>query len=179
MPSLRKPTQDDAGPSLKHKSVSLRRAPTCHSTFSLLLVPNARPLVRSLLELHHERADRPGESARDKNGCAWALLTCEPADLRDPEAALPLAIEANDATDHRNPMYLDTLSLAYHLTGDIAKAVENQKKAISLLRADADRGEYEAALIVGFRVATTRRSRCFWKRSRSGSASWARSIRTR
>ena len=92
MPSLCKPTQDDAGPSLKHKSVSLRRAPTCHSTFSLLLVPNARPLVRSLLELHHERADRPGESARDKNGCAWALLTCEPADLRYPEIALPLAL---------------------------------------------------------------------------------------
>ncbi len=111
-----------------------------------MLVPNARPLVRSLLELHHERAEGPGATARDKNGCAWALLTCEPADLRDPEAALPLAIEANDATDHRNPMYLDTLSLAYHLNGDTAKAIENQKKAISLLPADADRGEYEAAL---------------------------------
>ena len=146
MPSLRKPTQDDAGPSLKHKSVSLRRAPTCHSTFSLLLVPNARPLVRSLLELHHERADRPGESARDKNGCAWALLTCEPADLRYPEIALPLALEANNLTDHKDPNFLDTLSLAYHLTGDTTKAIENQKKAISLLPPDADRGEYEAAL---------------------------------
>ncbi len=49
-------------------------------------------------------------------------------------------------TEYRNAAYLDTLSLAYHLTGDTAKAIENQKKAISLLPADADRGEYEAAL---------------------------------
>ena len=106
----------------------------------------ARPLVRELLDLRRKRAERAGASADEKNEYAWELLTCEPADLRDPEAALPLALKANDATDHRNPMYLDTLSLAYHLTGDTAKAVENQKKAISLLPADADRGEYEAAL---------------------------------
>ncbi len=63
-----------------------------------------------------------------------------------PKAALPVALEANEMTDHKIPSYLDTLSLAYHLTGDTAKAIENQKKAISLLPADADRGEYEAAL---------------------------------
>ena len=44
-----------------------------------------------------------------------------------------MAIEANDLTDHQNPNFLDTLSLAYHLTGDTAKAIENQKKAIALL----------------------------------------------
>ncbi len=107
----------------------------------------ARPLVRELLDLHRKRAERPGASANEKNTCAWELLTCEPADLRDPEAALPLALEANEITGHKNPSYLDTLSLAYHLTGDTAKAIENQKKAIELLPPDApDRGEYEAAL---------------------------------
>ena len=58
----------------------------------------------------------------------------------------PLALEANNLTDHKDPNFLDTLSIAYHLTGDTTKAIENQKKAISLLPPDADRGEYEAAL---------------------------------
>ncbi|MCH8165095.1 MAG: tetratricopeptide repeat protein [Planctomycetes bacterium] len=94
---------------------------------------DARPLVRALQEIERRRADRPGASANDKNRCAWNLVTCEPADLRDPEAALLLAIEANDMTHHENPEYLDTLSLAYHLTGDTAKAIESQKMAIALL----------------------------------------------
>ncbi|MCH8343318.1 MAG: serine/threonine protein kinase [Planctomycetes bacterium] len=94
---------------------------------------DARPLVRALQEIERRRADRPGASANDKNRCAWNLVTCKPPDLRDPEAALLLAIEANEITDHENPAYLDTLSLAYHLTGDTAKAIESQKMAIALL----------------------------------------------
>ena len=100
----------------------------------------ARPLVSKLLAHRRQRAERPGARATEKNVCAWVLLTCEPADLRDPEAALPLALEANDMTGHKIPMYLDTLSLAYHLTGDTAKAIENQKKAIALLPAGESSG---------------------------------------
>ena len=74
-------------------------------------------------------------------------LTCEPADLRDPETALRLARDACDMTDNANPGYLDTLALAQHLTGDTPAAIETEKKALSLLPADAPgRGKYEAAL---------------------------------
>ena len=77
------------------------------------------------------------------------------ADLRDPETALRVAREASAMTNHANPGILDTLSLAYHLTGDTARAIENQKKAIALLspgesglRAslEAALAKYEAAL---------------------------------
>ena len=78
---------------------------------------------------------------------AWNLLTCEPADLRDPRAALRLARDACAMTDDADPAYLDTLALAQHLTGDTPAAIETEKKALSLLPPDAsDRGEYEAAL---------------------------------
>ena len=74
-------------------------------------------------------------------------LTCEPADLRDPETALRLARDACDMTDNANPGYLDTLALAQHLTGDTPAAIETEKKALSLLPPDAPgRGDYEAAL---------------------------------
>jgi cytochrome c-type biogenesis protein CcmH/NrfG len=74
-------------------------------------------------------------------------LTCEPADLRDPEAALRLAGDACARTDNANPGYLDTLALAQHLTGDTSSAIETEKKALSLLPPDAPgRSDYEAAL---------------------------------
>ncbi len=106
-----------------------------------------RQLVRALQEIERRRADRPGALANDKNACAWNLLTCEPADLRDPETALRLARDACAMTDNANPGYLDTLALAQHLTGDTAAAIETEKKALSLLPADAPgRGDYEAAI---------------------------------
>ena len=107
----------------------------------------ARPLVRALIEARRRRTDRPGASPSDKNGLAWDLLTCQPADLRDPETALRLAREACAITGNANPPFLDTLALALHLTGDTAAAIETEKKASSLLASDAaGRGDYEAAL---------------------------------
>ena len=108
---------------------------------------DARPLGRALQEIERRRADRPGASANDKNTCAWDLLTCEPADLRDPESALRLAREAGAMTNNANPGDRDTLAMAYHLTGDHAKAVETQKKAVALLTPhEPRRDEYEAHL---------------------------------
>ena len=84
------------------------------------------------------------DTPRRLNAYAWKLLTVEPVDLRDPTAALPVAIEANEMTGHEIPAYLDTLAMAYHLTGDHAKAVETQQKAIALLTPDIpNRDEYE------------------------------------
>ena len=67
------------------------------------------------------------------NTLALYQLTREPADSRDPHAALKLALEIADRTGYENPGWLDTLSLAYHLTGDTAMAIENKKRAIALL----------------------------------------------
>ena len=43
------------------------------------------------------------------------------------------ALVVAEKTGYQDYSYLDTLSLAYHLTGDSAQAIENQKKAIALL----------------------------------------------
>ena len=93
----------------------------------------ARSHMARLLSIRQEAALRSGAGPAEKNGYAWLLLTCEPAELRDPQAALSLAIEVNDVTGHTDPSFLDTLSLAYHRTGQVEKAIETQRKAISLL----------------------------------------------
>ncbi|MCH8152474.1 MAG: tetratricopeptide repeat protein [Planctomycetes bacterium] len=117
-------------------------------------IDEARPYTTELISIL-KRAVQQGADANALNHYAWLLLTCEPSDLRDPKAALPVAIEANEMTDDENPAYLDTLALAYHLTGDTARAVENQKRAIALLppgepsiraELEARLADFEAAL---------------------------------
>ncbi len=104
--------------------------------------------MAELISIRKRTAQRKDASADALNEYASLLLTCEPNDLRDPKAALPIALTANELTDHQNPVYLDTLSLAYHLTGDTAKAIVNQKEAIALLpRGESSlRADVEAAL---------------------------------
>ena len=51
-------------------------------------------------------------------------------------------------TDHQRCDFLDTLALAYHLTGEEAKAAEKQRQALELLPPGdtADRRQLEARL---------------------------------
>ena len=93
----------------------------------------ARPYVRQLLALRKKAAERTGADAIDLNAYAWELLTCEPADLRDPVAALPVARKAVRKRGGKDPGILDTLALAHFLNGDVAMAIETEEKALSLL----------------------------------------------
>lgn len=91
--------------------------------------------------------EKPDADANALNDYARALLTIEPADLRDPAAALPIAQKAVEKSRGEDPDILDTLALAQHLTGDTRAAIETEKKALSLLPPNAPgRGDYEAAL---------------------------------
>ena len=61
--------------------------------------------------------------------------------------ALRLARDACAMTNNANPLFLVTLALAQHLTGDTPAASETEKKALSLLpHGAAGRSDYEAAL---------------------------------
>jgi tetratricopeptide (TPR) repeat protein len=92
----------------------------------------ARALVAEQLALGKRMAEDSKADANKKNDYAWELLTCEPADLRDPAEALLFALEANEMTGFQDADHLDTLARAYYLTGDTEKAIETQKEAISL-----------------------------------------------
>ena len=105
----------------------------------------------TMAELIQAKREAVGLSHRDPavlNECARLLLTCEPADLRDPEAALAMAMRANAMTDYEQRDYLDTLALAYHLTGEETKAAETQRQAVELLPPgdSIDRRQLEARL---------------------------------
>ena len=91
-------------------------------------------------------AERADGNPRDLNEYAKLLLTCEPQDLRDPQAALPSAKRAVEMTYGKNVNMLYTLAQACFMTGDTAKAIETQEKAVSLLQPEQSprRTELEA-----------------------------------
>ncbi len=82
---------------------------------------------------------RPDEQATAGN-LARLLVTAEPATLRDPDTALALAAQLNDATGGRDPRVLDTLALALAATGRTRDAAQALDAAIALARdaGDAD-----------------------------------------
>jgi non-specific serine/threonine protein kinase/serine/threonine-protein kinase len=107
----------------------------------------ARRLALRALSIRKALAEQPEATPYDLNSYAWALLLGEPSDLRDPAAALPHARRAVEMTKENAPNMLDTLALAYHLTGDHARAVETEQKAIALLKAGSPaRQEFETNL---------------------------------
>ena len=94
---------------------------------------DAEASTRRGLSIMRALAERPGAGAGEKNDYATWLLTCEPASLRAPATALRLAREAVAAD--RNPMFLDTLALALHATGNTAAAIDTGKAALALVPA--------------------------------------------
>jgi tetratricopeptide (TPR) repeat protein len=95
---------------------------------------------KRLLELKRERAGRARAGVQELNEYAWALLTVEPAVLRDPQAGLAAAKEAAERSRGKDPASLDTLALAHFLTGDLGSAVEAEEKAIQLMPASREGG---------------------------------------
>lgn len=115
-----------------------------------------RPLTAAMLERLRSAAEKPEADANVLNAYAWELLTAEPADLRDPAAALAIAQKAVEKSGGNKPAILDTLARAWFDTGSVANAVETQEKAVSLLPPGESglRTELETTLAT-YRAATT------------------------
>lgn len=76
--------------------------------------------MAELIRHRRRAAEQPDAKAIDPNEYPWFLLTCEPEDLRDPQAALAAATRAVEMSDAEDAAIADTL--AYFITGDTAKA---------------------------------------------------------
>ncbi len=115
-------------------------------------VDDAARVARQRLDTLRRLIERGGERPLVLNEYARDLLTIEAPDVRDPAAALPLAERACALAEERGTYgrwnYLDTLALAQHMTGDAAKAIETQKRALDLIPLEyyQQRKEFEERL---------------------------------
>jgi len=87
------------------------------------------------LSIARDLANRAAATPDELSQYALALLTCSPADLREEATALQKAKQAVERSGERDPKSLDILAQAYFQTGDSARAIEAEKKALSLLPA--------------------------------------------
>jgi len=76
--------------------------------------------------------ERTGRDAETLNSLAWELLTEDKYAERYNDLALEMARKACKLTDHRNWAHLDTLALAQFEIGDLDRAIDLQKQAVSL-----------------------------------------------
>jgi tetratricopeptide (TPR) repeat protein len=95
----------------------------------------ARKQTSRGLAIARQLADQQHATPGQVNTCALALLTAEPADLRNPLAALRYATRAVEMTKGADPGFLDTQAEAYFAGGAVARAIETEEKALSLLPA--------------------------------------------
>ena len=108
---------------------------------------SARERLSEVITVRRAAASAADATPVDLDALAKLLLVCEVEDLRDPKGALSLSRRANDRTKDTDPVFLQTLAQAWFGTGDRARAVEAQKRALDRLPAESpDRADYQAEL---------------------------------
>ncbi|MFH1746914.1 MAG: tetratricopeptide repeat protein [Planctomycetota bacterium] len=119
-----------------------------HALVRMGRIDEARDLMRGMLKQLRKVSEAKDSSARALNNYAWALLTCAPGDLQDPQTALPIAEQAVKLSNSTDPAILDTLAYVFNRTGRSADAVKIQRQSLKILPLSY-RGEliYSANLI--------------------------------
>jgi eukaryotic-like serine/threonine-protein kinase len=93
----------------------------------------ARRATSRGLAIEQELASRAAATADELSRYALALLTCQPANLREPRTALAAAEQAVEKSAEKDPKTLDILAQGYFQNGDSQHAIEAEEKAIALL----------------------------------------------
>lgn len=102
------------------------------------------------LEYSGRLASRAKAGVTELTEYADTLIRAPFPKLQNPRRALEVALRANELSQFRNPLVLDTLAWAYFRTGDTPSAIRTMEKAVSLLPPTAGsasyRKEFEEAL---------------------------------
>lgn len=81
------------------------------------------------------------DDANALNSIAWTIIdpAAKPAPKKpDYKLAIKISERSNELSKNENPMFLDTLGLAYFKGGQVKKAIEVQTKAVQLAKASGD-----------------------------------------
>jgi tetratricopeptide (TPR) repeat protein len=110
---------------------------------------------RQLLDRERVAAEATDADASALNNYAWALLTWDIPQLRDPAAALPLAERALERWgEESRETVLDTLALALHENGRNDEALERQREALALIPREEAENRTDLVARLGLYLAT-------------------------
>jgi tetratricopeptide (TPR) repeat protein len=106
--------------------------------------PKLRAIEARRLAVLHAKAERAEATAADKRSYAYVALTIEPEDLRNPGAALEMALAADTLANGADAQIQYVVAMAWLRHGDRAKAEAAIGRALELLPPDSeDRANYE------------------------------------
>ena len=91
---------------------------------------------RAAARWYYHLMEEAPDNAYIHNELSWLLGTSNDSDIRDPGAAVELALKACELSNHKNPIILDTLAAAYAAGGDFNRAIETAEKALELAQAN-------------------------------------------
>ena len=89
--------------------------------------------VEEAIEHYRETVRLYPDNAVALSLLAWVLATNDRPELRDGQEAVRLAERAVKLTDHRQPIFIGTLAVAYAETGQFSRAVELAQNADDLV----------------------------------------------
>ncbi|MGA2596777.1 MAG: protein kinase, partial [Bryobacteraceae bacterium] len=104
----------------------------------------ARKMTMDALAITRRLAARPDVTADELFAYATTFLQCTPSDLREPATALDYAQQSLRKAGAPDSETLDLLAQAYYQTGESARAIETEKKALQVLPVDRGRGSSSA-----------------------------------
>ncbi len=96
-------------------------------------VDESRNMALRGLAITRQLATRTEATPDELSQYAANFLTCQPAELREPAAALQYAKKALEKSGGTDSDGLDVLAQAYFETGDVGHAIEFEEKALKLL----------------------------------------------
>jgi tetratricopeptide (TPR) repeat protein len=94
--------------------------------------------MRQALEYSERMAVRPQAGVHEMIEYADTLVKAPFPRLQNPQRALTFALRANQLSNFRDPLELDTLAWAYFRTGNVAVAIQTMEKALGLLPGSAE-----------------------------------------
>ena len=93
----------------------------------------ARQDAQQALALLRAGTEQPGAGGEAFNEYAWALVSTEVEDIRNPALALQYANRAIERAGSPNPVYLHTLGWAHYRLGHKDEAVKTLEQALKTL----------------------------------------------
>jgi tetratricopeptide (TPR) repeat protein len=120
----------------KDQTVSLAKRVVAHGQLGLLRAKEKKfdlaiVQFKETLKLKPKQPDM-------LNALALALLSCRNQALKDPDKALKLAQQACALTQMKDPVYLNTLAVAYAVLNNFSEALKTSERALALAQAKGD-----------------------------------------
>jgi Flp pilus assembly protein TadD len=114
-----------------HFKILLRIQPLAantHTDLGIALLGLGKP---DEARAHFEKSlSLDGTSVKTLDTLAWLLATCQQDNLRDGRRAVELAQKADQLSESKNPMVIDTLAAAYAEAGHFPEAIQTARRAL-------------------------------------------------